>query len=601
MQHNTSHIINRLKRQPRHSANIPGTNLPNLDDLAKSAQDALKTLESLPVIISKMSTSLLEMLNSVGMAKTGLGQFARGLDRVIQQNEYTAKSINDLYKSMSILEIRNAAINKSFGISSLATAKLADTYQKISTNLKITNDQTNQYASAIHKLLPTVNQLDKENDETYLGLVATQDVLQTQLGLSEELANSYSLYATQTGKNAVAQLKITDEIANSLDPDGTIGDYHSIISDIAGLTADIQLQFGRGNGKLEVAVLRSKQLGLSFDQVSKAGDNLLNIESSIGQELDYQMLTGRRLVDDNNRSLTEKMRTAKFMGDSVGLQAAMQEILERESGTLKTNLIARKQMTELLGMDETTMARTLQKMTLLKSVAAKGIDLSLSSDAEGKIKRLADANYTSDEIATMLDETTRDTRTSNQIMEEQLQTLQDMKIISMVAATDDKSNYNIILALQKEMKKDATERGKKNAFAELTTKEATQAGVIMLGLQSAKPIVGLKNEVLSGVGSSGIQTAPAAEKILKDGLIMPAGLGGVISMPEGTIGFQENDGIAVGTNIASNTTTQPSSKTDSVKLASAIEQQTVLLVKALEQLGRQQSAFGPGLNSSYFS
>ena len=599
MQHNTSHIINRLKHQPRHGTNIPGTNLPNLDDLAKSAQDALKSLESLPVIISKISTSLLQMLDGVGMAKTGLGQFARGLDRVIQQNEYTAKSINDLYKSMSILEIRNAAINKSFGISSIATAKLADTYQKLSTNLKITNDQTNQYASSIHKLLPTFNQLGKENDETYLGLIATQQVLQTQLGLSEELANSYSLYATQTGKNAVAQLQITDAIAKSLDPEGTIGDYHSIISDIANLTGDIQLQFGRIPGKLELAVLRSKQLGLNFEQVSKAGDNLLNIESSVGQELNYQLLTGRRLVDQDGRSLTEKMRTAKLTGDAVGMQAAMQQILERESGTLETNLMARREMAELLQTDEGTLARTLQKMRLLKDAAGKGIDLSLSKSDDERIKKLADANYTSDQIATMLQDTTNDTRTSNQIMEQQLQTLQDMKIIAMVQATDDKSNYNIILALQKEMKKDAIERGKKNAFAELTTKEATQAGVIMLSMDAAKPIIGLKNEVKAQGGSAGIQKAPAAETTLKDGLIMPAGLGGVISMPEGTIGFQENDGIAVSTNIKSNSATQSSGNTDNT--SNAIDRQTAILVKALEQLGRQQSAFGPGLNSSYFS
>ncbi|CAB4155242.1 hypothetical protein UFOVP1307_209 [uncultured Caudovirales phage] len=599
MQHNTSYIINRLKHQSRHGTNIPGTNLPNLDDLAKSAQDALKSLESLPVIISKISTSLLQMLDGVGMAKTGLGQFARGLDKVIQQNEYTAKSINDLYKSMSILEIRNAAINKSFGISSLATAKLADTYQKLSTNLKITNDQTNQYASSIHKLLPTFNQLGKENDETYLGLIATQQVLQTQLGLSEELANSYSLYATQTGKNAVAQLQITDAIAKSLDPEGTIGDYHSIISDIANLTGDIQLQFGRIPGKLELAVLRSKQLGLNFEQVSKAGDNLLNIESSVGQELNYQLLTGRRLVDQDGRSLTEKMRTAKLTGDAVGMQAAMQQILERESGTLETNLMARREMAELLQTDEGTLARTLQKMRLLKDAAGKGIDLSLSKSDDERIKKLADANYTSDQIATMLQDTTNDTRTSNQIMEQQLQTLQDMKIIAMVQATDDKSNYNIILALQKEMKKDAIERGKKNAFAELTTKEATQAGVIMLSMDAAKPIVGLKNEVISPGGSAGIQTAPAAETTLKDGLIMPAGLGGVISMPEGTIGFQENDGIAVSTNIKSNSAAQSSGNTDTT--SNAIDRQTAILVKALEQLGRQQSAFGPGLNSSYFS
>ncbi len=595
MQHNTSHIINRLKHQPRH-----GNSLPNLDDLANSAKDAAVTLESLPSIISKISKSILGMIDSVKMADSGIGQFARGLDKVIQLNEYTARTVNALYKEMSILEIRNAAINKSFGISSIATAKLADTYQKLSTNLKITNDQTNQYAGSIHKLLPTVNQLGKENDATYLGLVATQQVLQTQLGLSEELANSYSLYATQTGKNAVAQLQITDAIAKSLDPDGTIGDYHNIISDIANLTADIQLQFGRGNGKLELAVLRSKQLGLTFDQVSKAGDNLLNIESSIGQELNYQLLTGHRLVDQEGRSLTEKMRTAKLTGDAVGLQTAMQQILEQESGTLETNLVARREMAELLQTDEGTVARTLQKMRLLKDAAGKGIDLSLSKSDDERIKKLADANYTSDQIATMLQDTTNDTRTSNEIMEQQLQTLQDLLIIAMVEAANDKndgkSNFKMIEALQQKMKDDAIAQQQDNKFLMLTKDETAKTGMIMNALKKSEAIIGAKSEVLSTVGSSKMATAPT--KTVEDAII-PPGLGGVISLPAGTVGFQENDGIAVGTNIKSNLATQSSSNTDNT--SNAIDRQTAILVKALEQLGRQQSAFGPGLNSSYFS
>jgi len=595
MQHNTSHIINRLKRQPRH-----GTSLPSMDDLEKTAKAALDSLQVLPDIMAKMADAFFAVSDKMTAVRKASAQLARGLDKVSQINEYLAGTFNAINKSMSILEIRNAAINKSFGISSIATAKLADTYMAISKNLKITNDQTNQYAGSIHKLLPTFNQLGKENDETYLGLVATQHVLQTQLGLSEELANSYSLYAAQTGKNAVAQLQITDEIAKSLDPEGTIGDYHSIISDIAGLTEDIQLQFGRGNGKLEVAVLRSKQLGVSFAQVSKAGDNLLNIESSIGQELDYQMLTGRRLVDDSGRSLTEKMRTAKFMGDSVGLQAAMQEILEKEKGTLETNLFARKEMSELLGMDEATMAKTLQKMTLLKSVAAKGIDLSLSSDAEGKIKTLADANYTSDEIATMLDDNTRDTRTTNDILSQQLTVAQDMAMMMMIQGSDEKSNFKLVEAVQKAMldQSEGITDPAKNPFLKLNSKELQESGNFMFIKQLQAQYALAPSKAISAEASSKMQTSP--DVITKDGII-PPGLGGVISMPAGTVGFQENDGIAIGTNIASNTAASSTGNTDSAKLASSIEQQTVLLVKALEQLGRQQSAFGPGLNSSYFS
>lgn len=596
MKHNTSHIINRLKHQPRH-----GTSLPNMDDLEKSAKDVADALEGTIGIIGKMGDALLAVNNKMSAVTHGSTQLARGLDKVIKFNEDLVSIFNDLNKSMSILEIRNASINKSFGISSIATAKLSDTYMTISKNLKITNDQTNQYAGSIHKLLPTVNQLGKENDATYLGLVATQHVLQTQLGLSEDLANSYSLYAAQTGKNAVAQLKITDEIAKSIDPEGTIGGYQMIIAEIAGLTEDIQLQFGRVPGKLEIAVMRAKQLGLSFAQIAKAGDNLLNIESSVGQELDYQMLTGHRLVDLEGRSLTQKLRNATIMGDAEEAAKAVNQILEQEAGTLETNLVARREMASLLGMDEQTLSRTVQKMRLLKEAAGKGIDLSLDKSTDEKIKALADAKYSADEIATMLQDNTRDTRTTNKILSQQLTVAQDMATMMMIQGSDQKSNSALVTAVQKAMldQTKGISDPKSNPFLKLTEKELKTAGNAMFIKQLMDQYAAVPQKVTSTEASSKIVGAPAAETTLEDGLIMPAGLGGVISMPEGTIGFQENDGIAVSTNIKSNSATQSSGNTDTT--SNAIDRQTAILVKALEQLGRQQSAFGPGLNSSYFS
>lgn len=593
MQHNTSHIINRLKQQPRHG------------DTFDDGKKALAELENLTQIAKLSVDALLNAVDSMDTRLSIVGKVSRGLDKVIQTNEFLAKSINEINKSMSVLEVRNLAINKTFGVNSISAALLADSFQQIGKNLKITNDQTNKYAGSIHKLIPTVSQLGKENNLTYQGLIATQHVLQTQLGLTEELSNSYSLYATQTGKNAANQLLVTDQIAKKLDPDGTIGVFNSIVSDIAQSTADIQLQFGRIPGELEVASLKAKQLGFSLAQVAKTGDNLLNIESSIGQELEYQLLSGHRLVGSEKaqanlrgRSLTDAYRQATIAGKAADQADILKTILEQEGDVLSTNLIARRQMSELLGTDEATLSRALQKKKLLEEAGMKGIDFTMVGD--DLMNALKTANVDSKKIAEIMKSDEHDTRTTNEIAAQQLQVLQDMKIMMMLEGTDLKNNFAVISALQKSMQDESLKREKNNPFLELKPDELKTLGKTFMSAQ----ILAKKTEVLSEATSMGGSTVlnsttqgnGALTAVVEDAII-PPGLGGVISMPAGTVGFQENDGVAIGTNIITNSSTNSSSNKDIMQMAAAI-------VTAIQQQTRalkQDTVFSQGMNTSYFS
>jgi hypothetical protein len=578
-----SHIINRLKHQPRHG------------DIFDDGKKALADLENLTQITKLSVDALLNAVDSMDARLSIAGKISRGLDKVIQTNEFLAKSINEINKSMSVLEVRNSAINKTFGVNSISAARLADSFQQISKNLKITNDQTNKYAGSIHKLIPTVNQLGKENNTTYQGLIATQHVLQTQLGLTEELTNSYSLYATQTGKNAATQLQVADQIAKALDPEGTIGVFNSIVSDIAQTTADVQLQFGRVPGQLEVASLKAKQLGFSLAQVAKTGDNLLNIESSIAQELEYQLLSGHRLVDVNGRSLTDAYRQATIAGKAADQADILKTILEQEGDVLNNNLIARRQMSELLGTDEVTLSRALQKKKLLEKSGIEGINFTLVGD--DLMNALKSARVDSKKIAEIMKNTDYDTRTTMEIEAQQLQVLQDMKIMMMLEGTDLKNNFAVISALQKSMQDESLKREKTNPFLELKPDELKTLGKTFMTAQIFAKKTELLSEATSTAGSATLNATPqgngALTAVVEDAII-PPGLGGVISMPAGTVGFQENDGVAIGTNIGTSSST---SNNDIMQMATAI-------VAAIQQQTRalkQDSVFSAGMNTSYFS
>jgi hypothetical protein len=167
-------------------------------------------------------------------------------------------------------------------------------------------------------------------------------------GLEQHLTNQVNI--STAIEQAVPGLEITAEL----------------ISEMASLSADTEMQFGRMPGQLELAVIKAKQLGINMKQLTATGDNLLNIESSIGQEMEYQLLSGRRLVDNQGNSLTNKYREAMLTGKSNDMAMTLNEILEKEGDTLNSNMFARKQMAELLNMDEATLARMLKKQEILK-------------------------------------------------------------------------------------------------------------------------------------------------------------------------------------------------------------------------------------------
>jgi hypothetical protein len=103
--------------------------------------------------------------------------------------------------------------------------------------------------------------------------------------------------------------------------------------------------------KLEAATMKARLLGTTMGELSAVGDKLLNIESSIGTEMEYQQLTGHRLLTNSGKSLTNEYRMAQLKGDGVKQAELMQQFLEKEGDTLENNYIARQKASELFGID----------------------------------------------------------------------------------------------------------------------------------------------------------------------------------------------------------------------------------------------------------
>ena len=288
--------------------------------------------------------------------------------------------------------------------------------------------QAIKYAGSIKKLLPSLEQQGKEYNKTYESLQRIQHVLTTNLGLTEAATDAYTLYASKNGENADATLQFASSLATVLhDEDGTMGYMKQAIEGIAEAGAETQLQFGKLPGNLEVATIKATALGFKLDELADAGNHLLDIESSIGQELEYQLLSGHRLVGNDKaseklrgKSLTNAYREATLRGNMSDAATTLNTILDQESDVLENNLFARQQMADLLGIEEGQLSRALQKKKLLSS--DEGLSVLMELDGT-ELQRAADEMLKN---GTMTKEVFKDltklndTRTTQDIMEQQL-------------------------------------------------------------------------------------------------------------------------------------------------------------------------------------
>lgn len=497
-------------------------------------------------------------------------------------NSEATAAVTEYTDQLAFLEKRNAEINKTFGVTSKVAARLSMTYQNVAKSLNTFNgEQAIAYGNSIRKMLPMLKQEGKENDKKQKGLMAIQHVITTNMQLTEDEAANFSMYASKAGDNAASLLdlaKAAAELAAPGDKDGSLGYMKMIVEGIADLGADMQLQYGRLGGNLEIAVLKANKLGVELEDLASAGDQLLNIESSIGDELEYQLLSGRRLVDQQSgESLTNMFRQATLMGDMSKQADTLNTILEQEGDTLENNLFARKQMSQLLGMDEASLARALQKKKLLESEPNLRVLMNLDGSA---LQAQAEAMYKNGEITeAKLEEIAKvaDTRTQDDILKAQLK-------------------------LQEESAKDMNELLTVNQEANALLLEQVYQSIDFSKLMitdKAKMVNRFQAQFGVDIESYGTDVTTKLATKKKDVMIPPGGSAPIISAPAGTFILDPQDTILAGTDPSLQNPTTSASVGGENNLSAVMLQVGRMIVAAINSKG--SGVFGAtSMNSGYY-
>ena len=319
---------------------------------------------------------LIQDLLSVGDASVSAG---RGVGELYSISNDLFKIFQDIQKESGYLEQRYNRLNRVFGVSSITAGKFGEKIDKLGKDLKIGGGFALEYATQLSKIAPNALAAFKAGNKFTEGLFKTQDALIANLGLTEDQAVAFQRFAATRADTTDEFLNQTLAIAQAIEESTDIeGAFRDITLEISSLLTSTRQQFGRIPGSLEVSVLKAKQLGTSFEAISKTGRQLLNVEETINAELEYQLLSGQRLVK-NGKSLTAEFQKAFLSGDAERMAQAQYDIVDSQRDVIKTNVLAREQLAKFMGISSDELLNQAEQLDTIDKLSASGIDIDLSS------------------------------------------------------------------------------------------------------------------------------------------------------------------------------------------------------------------------------
>lgn len=290
-------------------------------NLNKYLKNQTKEIEN---SLEKMITSKLEAISLTNVMKVYWNQMMLISD--LSYKNQTQLGLTADAAGMLTENIRQASMNM----------KNVDFEEAVNSNLQL-NDQ-----------LGTAIQFSDQ-------MIESQSKLQTLLGLSAEEAAKMGEYTILTGQS---QDDITKAMGKSVDK--TLN-QKKVLSEVLKVEGQLAAQYKNDPILLTKAVNTVTKLGMTLQQAAGAANKLLDFESSIGNELEAELLTGKDLN-------LEKARYLALQGDSAG---AAKELMNQVGGLVEfqnMNVLQQNALAQSVGMTTDELANSLKKEEELRKI-----------------------------------------------------------------------------------------------------------------------------------------------------------------------------------------------------------------------------------------
>ena len=312
------------------------------------------------------------------------------------------KAAGDMAKSMNITT--KAALGTRIELRQMAESQLD--INNLSAGNAVTTEGLQETLTSINKTLGTSTMLSED-------MLVQFTQMRKMAGFTNEELIGIAKISLTTGKDMES---ITGEFMAQAQISSTaLGvklNEKDLLKDIGKISAATTLSLGKNPKLIGEAVATAKSLGMEMSKIEGIADSLLNFESSISNEMEAELLTGKELN-------LEKARTAALNND----MATVAEEISRQAGGAaefgKMNRIQQEALAKSVGMTRDSLAETLfiqeqlkgatgdqakeQEALLNKRIAEVGLAQAQKELAEDGIEGLKNQQSQAERLANTID------------------------------------------------------------------------------------------------------------------------------------------------------------------------------------------------------
>ena len=204
--------------------------------------------------------------------------------------------------------------------------------------------------------------------------------LQERLGLSEEAMKGFVQLTMNTGKGLKENFHEVSNTVLKLNQQNKIQLSAKVIQEGIGKAgAAFRLTMKGSTEEMAKSVFNAKKLGLEISDIAKTQSSLLDFESSIGNELEAELLTGRELN-------LEKARALALTGKTGELAAELSKEVGTAAEFSNMNVLAQDALAKSFGFSREELAGMLESQETLAKIQKAGYtDMNTAQEEYNKL------------------------------------------------------------------------------------------------------------------------------------------------------------------------------------------------------------------------
>ena len=296
-------------------------------DLTKKSLASLKETLGLTSLLTKLTATL--SVAGLGKSLLGVNNDVFTLSKTLGQGVAASRDLREQFEEYSLGNTRIDAER--------LTQATVDLGQALGTNVLFSNEFAEDFVKATEFI-----------------------------GLTKEAAGGLARIAVGLGQSAEGY---RESIANALIPTLKANSINlnlkDVYEEIGKLSASTVVTLGRSPEKLTQAVVQAKRFGLELNNLNGIASSLLDFETSIGAELEAELLTGKSLN-------LEKARAAALTGDQNTLMREIANAAGSLNDFENMNVLARQSLAQSLGLNVDQMSEMLLKQEAINQLGVEG-------------------------------------------------------------------------------------------------------------------------------------------------------------------------------------------------------------------------------------